>query len=63
MTKLRGKLIHFLALESGEPLCGGVGREVWRVGGNGVAICSNCARRVAEQAQRAAPRRVRAPPA
>jgi hypothetical protein len=63
MTKQRRKLIHFLALESGEPLCGGVGEEVWRVAVNGVAICSSCARRVAEQAQRAAPPRVRAPPA
>jgi hypothetical protein len=62
MRKQRRRLIHFVALDTRDPLCGGDGEEAWPVAVNGVAVCSTCARRVAERAQRAAPRPVRAPP-
>ncbi len=49
MTKQRRKLVHFLALDTRDPLCGGEGKGESGAAVNGVAVCATCARKVSEQ--------------
>lgn len=50
MQRLR--LVHFLDLQTREPLCDGIGQQAATVALNGVFLCEACARRVTDHAGR-----------
>lgn len=47
------RLVHFLDIETREPLCGGGGTQAVPSVVNGVSICAVCARRVTDDVGRA----------